>query len=396
MAYYSGTASSLANLLSALLTNAVSDGWTASAVTSFTGSISGTTLTVSAISVGSLQVGEVLSGTGVTAGTTVTGPGTGTGGTGTYTVSVSQTVSSTAMSQPGQVLSKAAVFFRLGVTATNVTILGCETNLVANPAPHVLQIGRIFANGANPIRQISFPCNYEIFGFAQELYLVVNYDVSTYQWMAFGKSTVPGLPGQGGWCAASVGSQIAGTSGYAADAVSMSPTGGGTSFGFGCPAPFFSNSSPAFTTSWNYHVNSGLQAQGWSLVDSATPNYCLTGINSIAPLYSMQPNAWNSETTLLPMRCYKGMASYKQSLVADLVNARHIRVDNLSPGDILTLGSDKWKVFPCYIKNAAARDGGNNMVMVGTTPITYSAAAFPSSTHFVDYEVNVPTVAAAE
>ncbi len=42
------------------------------------------------------------------------------------------------------------------------------------------------------------------------------------------------------------------------------------------------------------------------------------------------------------------------------------------------------------------RDGGNNMVMVGTTPITYTAAGFPTMTHFVDYEVNVPTVAAGD
>lgn len=65
---------------------------------SFTGSISGTTLTVSAVTNGLLQVGQVISGTGVTSGTTITAALTGTGGTGTYTVSVSQTVSSTGIS----------------------------------------------------------------------------------------------------------------------------------------------------------------------------------------------------------------------------------------------------------------------------------------------------------
>lgn len=62
-----------------------------------TGSISGTTLTVSAVTNGTLDVGQTISGTGVTAGTTITALGTGTGGTGTYTVSVSQTVSSTTI-----------------------------------------------------------------------------------------------------------------------------------------------------------------------------------------------------------------------------------------------------------------------------------------------------------
>jgi hypothetical protein len=63
----------------------------------FTGDISGTTLTVSAVSVGVLEIGQVLSGSGVTGGTTITGYDTGTGSTGTYTVSTPQTVSSTTI-----------------------------------------------------------------------------------------------------------------------------------------------------------------------------------------------------------------------------------------------------------------------------------------------------------
>jgi len=63
----------------------------------FTGSISGTTLTVSAISAGYLGVGSVIAGTGVTVGTTITAFVSASGGVGTYTVSVSQTVGSVAM-----------------------------------------------------------------------------------------------------------------------------------------------------------------------------------------------------------------------------------------------------------------------------------------------------------
>ena len=55
---------------------------------SFTGGISGTTLTVSAVASGQLFVGQTISGTGITSGTTITAFGTGTGGAGTYTVSV--------------------------------------------------------------------------------------------------------------------------------------------------------------------------------------------------------------------------------------------------------------------------------------------------------------------
>ena len=71
---------------------------------SFTGSISGTTLTVPVDGVisGAITMGMTISGTGVTAGTTIVGFGTGAGGNvnegGTYTVSKSQTVASTTIS----------------------------------------------------------------------------------------------------------------------------------------------------------------------------------------------------------------------------------------------------------------------------------------------------------
>ena len=72
----------------------------------FTGSISGTTLTISAVTSGNLKVGSTISGSGVTAGTTITALGTGTGGAGTYTVSASQTVSSTTINAVGFTITR--------------------------------------------------------------------------------------------------------------------------------------------------------------------------------------------------------------------------------------------------------------------------------------------------
>jgi hypothetical protein len=63
----------------------------------FTGSISGNTLTVTEMSLGTITMGATLFGAGITAGTTITTEGTGTGGVGTYAVSQSQTVPSEVM-----------------------------------------------------------------------------------------------------------------------------------------------------------------------------------------------------------------------------------------------------------------------------------------------------------
>jgi hypothetical protein len=91
-----------------------------------TGSIAATTLTVSAVTNGTLAVGQTISGTGVTAGTTITALGTGTGGTGTYTVSASQTVSSTTIS------STCYWDMSLGFNA-KVTFTANRTMTVGNP-----------------------------------------------------------------------------------------------------------------------------------------------------------------------------------------------------------------------------------------------------------------------
>lgn len=102
--------------------------WTSAAVTgsiatnTVTGSISGTTLTVTAVTSGTLAVGQTISGTGVTAGTTITALGTGTGGTGTYTVSVSQTVASTTITASGGTLTVTAV--SSGALAIGNTLTG--------------------------------------------------------------------------------------------------------------------------------------------------------------------------------------------------------------------------------------------------------------------------------
>src|SRR6185369_12950724 len=67
-----------------------------------TGSISGTTLTVTALTSGALSVGQTVSGTGVLSGTVITSYNTGRGGNGTsalgtYNVNISQTVGSTTL-----------------------------------------------------------------------------------------------------------------------------------------------------------------------------------------------------------------------------------------------------------------------------------------------------------
>ena len=73
---------------------------------SILGSVSGTTLTVTAINFGVVTVGQILSGTNVPDQMVITALGTGTGGTGTYTVNnpTSTSVASTTMTAQSNII----------------------------------------------------------------------------------------------------------------------------------------------------------------------------------------------------------------------------------------------------------------------------------------------------
>lgn len=82
----------------------------------FTGSISGTTLTVTAVTYGDIGIGHTIFGTGVTTGTTITGFLTGTGGVGTYTIDPSQTVASESLSSGAvDIVQKTQITYQMDI-----------------------------------------------------------------------------------------------------------------------------------------------------------------------------------------------------------------------------------------------------------------------------------------
>lgn len=86
----------------------------------FTASLAGTTLTVTAVSSGTLAVGQFVLGTNVPDGLLITALGTGVGGTGTYTVNLPQTLASQAM----QSVRPALDVVEVGVAHAPTLVLG--------------------------------------------------------------------------------------------------------------------------------------------------------------------------------------------------------------------------------------------------------------------------------
>jgi len=90
----------------------------------FTGSISGTTLTVTAITNGTIAINQALFGVGITQETVITALGSGSGGVGTYTINISQTIASEQMNS---VIAGAVVTGSISGTTLTVTAVTSGT-----------------------------------------------------------------------------------------------------------------------------------------------------------------------------------------------------------------------------------------------------------------------------
>lgn len=129
---YTAAASIIQAGLNGALANVASvTGAIAPQTSSVTGSIAGYVLTVTGVTSGTLVPGTVLTGTGVTAGTTVTSQLSGTtGGPGTYAVNTSQITPSTSLSGTVGVLTVSAVTSGTISTGQVLTGSGVSANTV--------------------------------------------------------------------------------------------------------------------------------------------------------------------------------------------------------------------------------------------------------------------------
>ena len=105
----------------------------------FTGSVSGTVLTVTSVSTGTITAGQSLLGVGVTRETVITSLGTGTGGAGTYNINLSQTLTPRA-------LNSATVGAQVtgSISATTLTVTAVASGVIS--VGHTIQGVGITAN----------------------------------------------------------------------------------------------------------------------------------------------------------------------------------------------------------------------------------------------------------
>lgn len=261
----------------------------------------------------------------------------------------------------GEVLHRAGCFTRLYVSGSDLRIVGGTgidgANNLTGANGFYCRIAKLAGD------PFSFPMTYHLFAHGDEVYAVVNHDSQYYHWLAFGRSGLPGLPGTGGWYGASLGQVDYSSTGQR---IFISPAGGG-GVGTTTTAALFWHTNDGGTYV-NAFLNTGLESassSGWNFQDNSNEKRD-NAVACLAPMIARQPSVWNGESILLPIAVLSRRPSNKSSFSARLAHARYVRVDNYESGAIIEYGSDRWKVFPWYKKDAVNRDGGTYVGHTGT------------------------------
>lgn len=247
-----------------------------------------------------------------------------------------------------EVVYRDGVFVRL--TAQSATIMALHGRTAIDGGAAETSVAYMAKGGAG---DWVWPVTYEVFCFASEVYVIVNTHEDFYQWLAWGKSLfADALPGSGAWYAGSTYQ----TGVSWTPVITIDRSGSSYSSSYTGSA----NTNPGLFWSANFgFVHHGLTAATpWA---SGSPGGCPL----INDLLAVLPNSWNDEVVLLPIRKAGPTVDSRYALTLELRNARYTRNDWYAPGEVVTIGQDRWKIYPFFKKNVQYRNG---TVSGGTSP----------------------------
>lgn len=257
----------------------------------------------------------------------------------------------------GNVLSKGTLFAQVVISGSQLAVnagsgqSGGVLSGVSDVQP--CKLGFTTSGTLLGINGFTFPMTYyvHIGVLPDEVYLFVNLNGTQYQYLAFGQSSVTGLTGTGNWFAASK------PTGVNADAVGIDiRIDGGYMEFYDVDAGLFQGLD-GYPGSQNGAVDHQLDSATWSVRGAWLDAWTLLN-NS--------PSGWNGESILIPVTVYASRPSGFNSAVAELEHARFVKLDALSDGQILTLGADRWKVYPWWKRGPPSIGSPSTAVATGT------------------------------
>lgn len=303
-----------------------------------------------------------------------------------YTALTTQLLAN-GFSSSGNVYYKSGLYISLVQTSNRIEVRGgtgqTAGSLTGGPlAESIGGYDGTVSMGAIGTLGLQFPATYHLHinTSPDEVYLFVNESSTRWSWLAFGKSPSAGNPGTGNWFGASVpGKRNNREAELGGPTLEVTTNFTGTdSMGFFMETDYSgatSNSDQPYNCSIHHTLDGNTWSKAGSEVGtdgapggvgwSTTPSSARTMI-PLYPLWMAQPNTWNNQTILLKPEIYVKRAGGKHSKVGSIEHSRYTRNTNYNDGDIITIGSDQWKVYPMVKKNTSTPNGGSQIEHSGT------------------------------
>lgn len=238
----------------------------------------------------------------------------------------------------------------IGIILTGGT--GKNNTTLLNPSPVQSRLGSTARVSYRP-----FPAHYHLFIFDNEIYLMIKFDIDKFYYLAFGQSLLcKNTQSNGLWLSATSGRRMYGSSNKLEN-IEIYESSGGT---YGSEvAPFWSASGASSNDYLHHSICHGLDGVLWSSLGKKS-------YSNFVPLLNRLPTTYFVDSPLLPYNIYLERPEKKISLIAQFINARFVRIDNYEPEQVITLGHDKWMIFPFFKKSVHQRSGGAYLTHTGT------------------------------
>jgi hypothetical protein len=262
------------------------------------------------------------------------------------------------------VLWKGNVFVRILATTTTVMSIEGGTGVSGGALTGAIGATNVCRmSGVSLTNNITWPVTYYIHidPASDSVIMLINHG-AYWQWMAFGNATNLGSPGNCAWFAASMRYQD-GTGFQQRITVNANSNAGNGAFCAHCAIPFYEVNSAGMTggSYCNSFIQTNIDGKLWANRDGASSgnNWANDTYNYTRPFMNRQPNVWNADAVLIPIKgMIRNVSPSFVQFAFELSNIRMVCISNYADGDIITIGSDKWKLYPARSKNLTVPDAG--------------------------------------
>ena len=202
-----------------------------------------------------------------------------------------------------------------------------------------------------------------LFGFnnPDTIWMTMNYDVVKFHHMGFGNMIKYGSWGGGQWnhgqhtmYAGSIDTKCFATLGLSSRASSST----------GVQCGFFADGADGHSWDNGYlentptHLECDIRGRIWE------PPYANGNgddkywtFRFLTPIHYKNPNVFNSQTLLSPFQIWLRASDGYLQCLGHVDHIRWVKLTNYNPGDVITLGSDQWKLFPWCVHDVSQPDG---------------------------------------